>query len=85
MHQSAYEVASAERRFNGETASSAPFPDKPEPAGRPCKKPHAMLEGKPLSRRERAAFNEAIREHRKQWPVIAKAVGTSTNRCLVHY
>ena len=44
------------------------------------KKPH-MLEGTPLSRSESQAFNKAINENQKQFSVIAKAVGTTVNRC----
>ena len=75
LHQSAYKVTVAERKFNSQAAADIPFPNKPEPAGQPCKKPHTMSEGKPLSQHEQEAFNEAIQEHRKQWPKIAKAIG----------
>ena len=50
-----------------------------------CDKPNSMLEGTPLTEGECAAFNEAINENQKLFPVIAKAVGTTVNRCLVHY
>lgn len=46
---------------------------------------HYMLEGTPLTENECAAFNKAIDENQKLFPVIAKAVGTTVNRCLVHY
>ncbi len=85
LHQNEYKVSLAERQFNDQTESSIPFPDKPEPAGQPCAKEHAMLEGTPFSRQEVMAFNAAIQQNRKQWPTIAKAVGTSVNRCLIHY
>ncbi|KAL7535103.1 hypothetical protein ACHAXR_006267 [Thalassiosira sp. AJA248-18] len=85
LHQSSYKLALAKERFNNQTGADVPFPDKPEPPGEPCKKPHAMLEGMPLSQDEQDAFNEAIKQNRKQWPKIAKAVGTSLNRCLIHY
>ena len=45
----------------------------------------SMLEGMPLSTSEVAKFDDAIREYRKQWSKIAWAVGTSVNRCLIHY
>lgn len=85
LHQSAYNVGEAKHGFNDKTEASIPFPDKPALAGQPNNKPHAMLEGKPLSSHEQAKFNEGIQEYRKQWPIIAKVVGTSVNRCLIHY
>jgi hypothetical protein len=85
LHQSEYQVSLAESRFNNQTVADIPFPNKPEPAGQPCNKPNAFLEGQPLSLHEQAAFNVAIAEHRKDWPKIAKAVGTSVNRLLIHY
>lgn len=85
LHQADYDVSAAKRKFNIQTELAVPFPDKPEPAGQPCEKPHAMLEGEPLSLEEQEAFDDAIQEHRKQWPKIAKDVGTSQNRCLIHY
>ena len=62
-----------------------PYPDAPMPAGVRCIKPHAMMEGAPLAETEANAFDVAIRKHRKQWPNVARDVGTSLNRCLVHY
>jgi hypothetical protein len=44
-----------------------------------------VLEGAPLTQSECEAFNNAITEHQKQFTVIAKAVGTTVSRCLVHY
>ena len=44
-----------------------------------------MLEGEPLSIIERSVFNNALHEYRKQWTKIANVVGTSSNRCLIHY
>ena len=85
LHQSAYNVTLSEQRFHKQTVADVPFPDAPEPAGQLCQKPHSMLEGSPLSMHERKAFNDAIHEYRKQWPKIAKVVGTSANRCLIHY
>ncbi|KAL9187418.1 hypothetical protein ACHAXT_001521 [Thalassiosira profunda] len=85
LHQSGYNAAMAEQTFNRQTEATVPFPDRPEPAGQRCEKPHAMLEGKPFTEEEKMAYNEGIKEHRKQWPKIAEAVGTSLNRCLVHY
>lgn len=85
LHQSAYKVELAKLQFNNNTQANVPFPDKPLPAGQQCQKRHAMLEGMQLSQSEQLAFNEAIQIHRKQWPTIAKAVGTSLNRCLIHY
>ena len=85
LHQSDYKVTVARQRFNKRTVAKIPFPDKPEPEGVQCKKSHAMLEGMPFSVKEEIRFNEAIKEHRKQWPKISKAVGTSLNRCLIHY
>lgn len=85
LHQSGYNVSSAKRRFNKTTLVDILFPDRPESAGKQCQKPHAMLEGKPLSQSEQFASNDAVLEHRKQCPKIAKAVGTSLNRCLIHY
>jgi hypothetical protein len=85
LHRFAYKVTSSEQWFHKLTATKIPFPDKLEPSGWKCEKPHSMLEGIPLSKPERTTFNEAIQEYRKQWPKIAKAVGTSVNRCLIHY
>mmetsp|Transcript_40335 Transcript_40335/g.87091 ORF Transcript_40335/g.87091 Transcript_40335/m.87091 type:complete len:401 (+) Transcript_40335:240-1442(+) len=87
LHQCAYDATEAKRHFHGETPDPAvPFPNRPEPADIPaCTKPHALIEGKPLSPNEKAKFDEAIHEHRKQWPKIARDVGTSLNRCLIHY
>jgi hypothetical protein len=85
LHRSAYNVTLSKQRFHKQTVADVPFPDAPEPPGRLCQKPHSMLEGSPLSMHERKSFNDAIHEYRKQWPKIAKAVGTSANRCLIHY
>jgi hypothetical protein len=86
LHGSSYEAARAESVFHARVAAAVPFPDRPPPAGRPLATgPHALLEGAPLDPREREVFAAALGEHRKQWPKIARAVGTSVNRCLVHY
>jgi hypothetical protein len=45
----------------------------------------ATMEGEPLSMIEQAAFCDAIRKYGKHFTEIARAVGTSVNRCLVHY
>lgn len=47
--------------------------------------PDVLLEGTPLTETERQAFNNALAENDKQFTVIAKAVGTTVNRCMVHY
>lgn len=86
LHESDYDVSVAERRYGRETSAAAvPFPDRPPPAGVRCGRPHALLEGRPLARGEQVRFENAIHEHRKQWSHIAAAVGTSLNRCLIHY
>lgn len=45
----------------------------------------ATMEGEPLSMIEQTAFCDAIRKYGKHFKDIARAVGTSVNRCLVHY
>ena len=86
LHQCEYKVSDAEQRFNKQTQADVPYPDKPEGVGQPAlQKSHALLEGTPFSQHERTVFDTAIREHRKNWPKIAKDVGTSVNRCLIHY
>ena len=72
LHQSNYKVHKAEEIFdsNNETDTI---------------NSHSLLEGTPLSHNERIIFNEAIDEHDKQWHKIAKSVGTTPSRCLVHY
>ena len=45
----------------------------------------ATMEGEPLSMIEQAAFCDAIRKYGKHFKEIARAAGTSVNRCLVHY
>jgi len=84
LHQSSYEATQAKTMFNAQITASVPFPDRP-PQEQPCARPHALLEGAPLNFQERTLFAAAIGEHRKQWPKIARAVGTSVNRCLIHY
>eukprot|EP00985_Skeletonema_marinoi_P000238 scaffold68_cov163-Skeletonema_marinoi.AAC.5 len=74
LHQSNYKVSEAEQKFENEKeTTNAMIQD------------HALLEGEPLTQTERVALNEAIDEHDKQWPKIAKAVGTTPCRCLIHY
>ena len=87
LHQYDYVASKAKSKFNKQSSTDIPpYPDKPEPEGQPAsQKSHTLLEGTPLSQEERTVFNKAIREYRKQWPKIAKAVGTSVNRCLIHY
>jgi len=86
LHQCEYKVSNAAQRFNKQTQANVPYPDKPEGVGQPAsQKSHALLEGTPFSQQERTVFDAAIREHRKNWPKIAKDVGTSVNRCLIHY
>lgn len=86
LHQCEYKVSDAEQRFNKQTQANVPYPDKPEGVGQPAsQKPHALLEGTPFSQQEHTVFETAIRKHRKNWPKIAKDVGTSVNRCLIHY
>ena len=86
LHQCEYKVSDAEQRFNKQTQADVPYPDKPEGVGQQAsQKSHALLEGTPFSQQEHTVFETAIREHRKNWPKIAKDVGTSVNRCLIHY
>lgn len=89
LHRSAYGVIQAKRvclSHNRTVGANAPqYLDVPDLAGMRCKTLHLMLEGEPLSKVECSVFDGAIREYRKQWPKIAWAVGTSVNRCLVHY
>lgn len=47
--------------------------------------PNTVLDGTPLTQDETESFNSAMLEHQKQFTAIAKAVGTTVNRCLIHY
>ena len=77
LHQSKYKVSEVEQKFNSETVITA--------TATTIQHDHSLLEGAPLSQNERTALNEAIDQHDKQWPKIAKAVGTTPCRCLIHY
>jgi len=86
LHQSAYKVSSSEEEATSRTASDIPFIDTAEPVVPACQDDsQSMLEGRPFTQKEKETFREALVEHRKQWPKIAQAVGTSVNRCLVYY
>jgi len=86
LHQCEYKVLDAEQRFNKQTQANVPYLDRLEGVGQPAsQKAHALLEGTPFSQQEHILFETAIREHRKNWPKIAKDVGSSVNRCLIHY
>lgn len=73
LHQSNYKVSEAKRKFRSEEDTTDRIQD------------NTLLEGEPLSQNERIAFIEAIDEHDKKWPKIARAVGTTPCRCLIHY
>ena len=85
LHQSAYKVALAEKEFHIQTLADVPYPDKLTYSQQQRQQPHTLLEGTPFTQKEQIAFNEALEEHRKNLPTVAKTVGTSVNRCLVHY
>jgi hypothetical protein len=85
LHQSAYKVSSSEEEATSRTASDIPLIDTTEPVVPACQSSQTMLEGRPFTQKEKETFREALVEHRKQWPKIAQAVGTSVNRCLVYY
>ncbi|KAL7500847.1 hypothetical protein ACHAWT_008764 [Skeletonema menzelii] len=73
LHQSNYKVSEAKQKFQNEQQTTETMIH------------HALLEGAPLSQNERIALNEAIDEHDKNWHKIAKSVGTTPCRCLIHY
>ena len=85
MHSSYYDISTARLKLNADTQVEIGFPDRPDGYNVQCGKPHALLEGQPLTKVEQEVFNAAIELNQKQWPTIARAVGTSVNRCLVHY
>ncbi len=74
LHQSNYKVSEAEQNFQNE-----------DYADETIIQDNTLLEGEPLSQSESIAFIEAVDEHDKKWPKIAKAVGTTPCRCLIHY
>lgn len=74
LHQSNYKVSEAKQMFQNEQQTTDTMIQD-----------HALLEGAPLSQNERISLNTAIDEHDKNWPRIAKAVGTTPCRCLIHY
>lgn len=74
LHHSNYNVSDAKQTFQSE-----------EDTDETKIKDNTLLEGEPLSQNERIAFIEAVDEHDKKWPKIAKAVGTTPCRCLIHY
>ena len=80
LHQCNYKISTAEEMIHassnkdGEATTSTQHHNT-----------HLLLEGTPLTQNERTTFNDAIDEHDKQWPKIAKAVGTTSGRCLIHY
>ena len=85
VHGSDYNLSIARLKVNAGMQAEIGFPDRPAEYNVPCDKSHALLEGKPLTKAEQEVFNAAIELNQKQWPQIARAVGTSVNRCLVHY
>lgn len=85
VHGSGYNLSIARLKLNADTQAEIGFPDRPAGYNIQCEKSHALLEGKPLTKSEQEAFNAAIEKNQKQWPTIARTVGTSVNRCLVHY
>lgn len=82
LHQESYKTSTSKKRFHHDTVAIIPYPS--DPPG--LQKPNSLLEGSPLSQREQTAFREALKLHGKfRFSLIAQAVGTSVNRCLVHY
>jgi hypothetical protein len=80
LHQSNYVFDAAKQKFDDEMTSNGENALLHKGNGS-----NAVLEGAPLTQSECDAFNKAIAEHQKQFSLIAKAVGTTASRCLVHY
>lgn len=88
LHQSGYKVSLSERIFTSQATAGIALPNTTELATvQACQysQTQTMLEGNPFTLQEQDTFHEAFGEHRKHWPKIAQAVGTSVNRCLVYY
>lgn len=76
LHECAYKVISAKQQYDVYNRTMGILPSSSAAT---------MLEGEPLTTVERSVFNNALHEYRKQWTKIASVVGTSSNRCLIHY
>mmetsp|Transcript_26682 Transcript_26682/g.56166 ORF Transcript_26682/g.56166 Transcript_26682/m.56166 type:complete len:834 (-) Transcript_26682:102-2603(-) len=74
LHKSSYCAVIGKQTFYGETLG------KLDPNHR-----NSLLEGMPLTQRERIAFHNAIDQYQKNFYLIAKDVGTTVSRCLVYY
>ena len=88
LHQLNYQFDLAKREMNSKTLQvevKINPSNISEVVWKNCDNTDAMLEGTPLTQSECKVFNSAIEDHQKQFGVIAKAVGTTVNRCLVHY
>lgn len=80
LHQCNYKISTAEEMMNGSSNK-----DGEATTSTQHHNTISLLEGTPLTQNERTTFNDAMDEHDKQWPKIAKAVGTTPGRCLIHY
>lgn len=76
LHECAYSVLSTKQQYKFYNQRMGMLPLK-------CAA--TMLEGEPFTTIERSVFNNALQEYPKQWTKIASVVGTSSNRCLIHY
>ena len=88
LHNSNYNFDAAKRKMDQKTGQielGAVPSSKSETERQPCDTSDAILEGTPLTQEETESFNSAMLEHQKQFTIIAKAVGTTINRCLIHY
>ena len=88
LHQSNYNFDAAKIKMDRKTTQievNVGPAHRSETTWQKCDRPHVMLEGTPLSQTEIEAFNRAILDHQKKFTIIARAVGTTVNRCLVHY
>lgn len=74
LHKSSYCALKGKETFYGETLG------KFDPNHQ-----YSLLEGMPLTQRERIAFHNAIDQYQKNFHLIAKDVGTTVSRCLVYY
>ena len=88
LHQSNYNFDEAKGKMDRKTMRielNVGPAHRLETAWQKCDKPFVMLEGTPLTHIEAETFNQAIEHHQKKFSIIAGEVGTTVNRCLVHY
>ena len=88
LHQSNYNFNAAKRKMDRNIMQIEVAVDPSqgsETTWQKSDKPCVMLEGAPLSQTEMETFNQAVIDHKKNFSTIAGQVGTTVNRCLVHY